>query len=103
MTDPEPGATTMTDKNILRLKLIQAAIEAIDLEDAKDAAHAINEGWSVRDRVAFLMGRNAGLDDRRDFEHEYDLWLDQLAREREEEAFADPEDRIHDAERSGIC
>jgi hypothetical protein len=31
----------MTDKNILKLKLIQAAIEAIDLEDAKDAQQAM--------------------------------------------------------------
>lgn len=31
----------MTDKNILKLKLIQAAIEAIDLEDPKDAQQAM--------------------------------------------------------------
>ena len=41
--ESQTGDETMTDKNILKLKMIQALLEAIEIDDEEDAKEAVKQ------------------------------------------------------------
>jgi hypothetical protein len=61
---------------------------------------AIPAGLPPYEARAFQAGLVAGT---RKADREYDRYIDRLHAERMEAAFGDPSDRIHDAERCGVC